>query len=63
MWIIGVVVILVFAGCVFAVFFVGKTGPFAAVSQIGRDGKVYGVNGATDFHDDLRKPRHEQELL
>jgi hypothetical protein len=63
MWIVGVVVIAVFVVCVFAVLFVGKTGPFAAVSQFGRDGKIHGVKGATDFHDDLRKPRHEQELL
>jgi hypothetical protein len=56
LWAVGVVVIAVFAVWVFAVFFVGKTGPFAAVSQIGRDGKIYGVKGATDFHDDLRSP-------
>ncbi|HEX7300286.1 MAG TPA: hypothetical protein VF257_14915 [Solirubrobacteraceae bacterium] len=63
MWILGVVVIAVMVACVYAIFFLGKNGPFAAMSHFAEDGKVYNPNGATDFQDGTRKPRNENELL
>jgi hypothetical protein len=63
MWILGVVVVAVIAGCVLAIFLTPGRGPFAALSDIGRRGRIYSVRGATDFHDDLRKPGNENELL
>jgi hypothetical protein len=62
-WIVGAVVVVVIAACVIAIFSGGKTGPFAALSQLGRDGKIHGVDGVSDYQDGLRKPRNENELL
>jgi hypothetical protein len=63
MWILGVVVVVVIALCVIAIFLAAGRGPFAAVSDIGRRGRIYTSRGATDFQDDTRKPPNEQELL
>ena len=63
MWILGVVVVAVNVGCVLAIFLAPGRGPFAALSDFGRRGRAYTTRGATDFHDDLRKPRNENELL
>jgi hypothetical protein len=63
MWILGVVVVVVIAACVLAIFLAPGRGPFAALSDIGRRGRFYTAHGATDFQDDLRKPRNENELL
>jgi hypothetical protein len=62
-WILGLVVVAVIVGCVLAIFLAPGRGPFAALSDLGRRGRIYTTRGATDFHDDLRKPRNENELL
>jgi len=38
-------------------------GPFLSLSKLGSAGEVTTSRGPTDFHDDLRKPRNENELL
>jgi hypothetical protein len=64
MWIIGVVVVVVIAVCVAALFFGGgEQGPFLSLSKLDEGGKMTTARNRTDFHDDLRKPRDENELL
>jgi hypothetical protein len=63
MWVLGIVVVVVVGGCVLAIFLAPGRGPFAALSDVGRRGRIFSTRGATDFHDDLRKPRNENELL
>jgi hypothetical protein len=64
MWIIGVIVVVVIAFCVWALFFGGgEHGPFLSLSKFGSDGRITSTRGTTDFQDDLRKPRDETELL
>jgi hypothetical protein len=63
MWILGVVVVVVIAGCVLAIFLIPGRGPFAALSDVGKRGRFYTARRVTDFQDDLRKPRDENELL
>ena len=64
MWIFGVLVAAAIAACVCAIFFVGKEGPFSALSHVFEDGdKLYGGKGNTSLSDDLRRPRNENELL
>ena len=64
MWIVGVVVIVVIAACLAAIFLGGgEHGPFLSISKFGSAGKVTSTRGRTDFQDDLRKPRNENELL
>jgi hypothetical protein len=42
----------------------GERGPFLGLSKApGSDGKLTTSRGRTDFQDDLRKPRDENELL
>ena len=58
MWIVGVLVIVVIAACVAAIFLGGgEQGPFVAISKFG--GRRYGDH----YQDDLRKPPNENELL
>jgi hypothetical protein len=65
MWIIGVVVIVVIAACVLAIFLGGgeRGGPFVSLSKPGSRGKITTGRGRTDFQDHLRKPPNENELL
>jgi hypothetical protein len=64
MWIVGVVIIVVIAACVAAIFLGGgEQGPFVSLSKLGSTGKITTTRGRTDFQDDLRKPRNENELL
>lgn len=64
MWIIGVVVVVVLVACVAAIFLGGgEQGPFLSLSKLGSTGKITTTRGRTDFHDDLRKPQNENELL
>jgi hypothetical protein len=64
MWIVGAAVIVVLGFCVWALFFGGgDKGPFVALSKFGSGGKITGTRGTSDFQDDLRKPRNENELL
>jgi hypothetical protein len=64
MWILGVVVIVVLAGCVAALFFGGgEQGPFLSLSKFGASGKTTSTRGRADFQGDLRKPPDENELL
>jgi hypothetical protein len=64
MWILGVVVVVVVAACVGAIFLGGgEQGPFLGLSKLGSQGKVTSSRGRTDFQDNLRKPRNENELL
>jgi hypothetical protein len=62
-WIFGVVVIIVIAACVAAIFLGGDKGPFLSISKLGSTGKITTSRGRTDFQGDLRKPRNENELL
>jgi hypothetical protein len=64
MWIVGVVIVVVIAACVAAIFLAGgDKGPFVALSRLGSSGRITTTRGQTDFHDDLRKPPNENELL
>jgi hypothetical protein len=64
MWIVGAVIIVVFAAAVAAIFLGGgEQGPFLGLSKLGSQGKITSSRGRTDFHDDLRKPPNENELL
>jgi hypothetical protein len=64
MWLIGVAVIVVIAAAVAAIFLAGgEKGPFLSISKLGSSGKITTSRGRTDFHDDLRKPPNENELL
>jgi hypothetical protein len=64
MWIVGVVVIVVIGACVAAIFLGGgEHGPFVALSKFASTGRITSTRGRTDFHDDLRKPPNENELL
>jgi hypothetical protein len=64
MWIVGVVVVVVIAACVAAIFLAGgDQGPLLSLSKFGSTGKITSSRGRTDFHDDLRKPPNENELL
>jgi hypothetical protein len=63
-WIIGVVVIVVIAACVLAIFLGGgEQGPFLSISKLGSRGKITTSRRRADFQDDLRKPPNENELL
>ena len=64
MWIVGVVVIVVIAACIIAIFLGGgEQGPFFSISKFAAMGKVTSTRGRTDYQDDLRKPPNENELL
>jgi hypothetical protein len=64
MWIVGVVVLVVIAVCVLAIFFGGgEQGPFLSLSKLGSTGKITTTRGRADFQGDLRKPPNENELL
>jgi hypothetical protein len=66
MWILGVIIIVVMALCLLAILFGGRgKGPFVALDRTpSARGKIVSPRGnMTDFHDDLRKPRDENELL
>lgn len=63
MWIFGVIVVVVIGACIVAIFLGGGQGPFVARSKYGSTGKITTSRGRTDFHDDLRKPPNENELL
>jgi hypothetical protein len=64
MWILGVIVVVVIGVGVLAIFFGGgEQGPFLSISKYGSTGKVTSTRGRTDFHDDLRKPPNDNELL
>jgi hypothetical protein len=57
-WIVGVLVIVVLAACVAAIFLGGgEQGPFVAISKFG--GRRY----RNHYQDDLVKPPNENELL
>ena len=52
------------AGCVAAILFGGgDQAPFLSLSKVGSRGKLTTSRRRTDFQDDLRKPRNENELL
>ena len=64
MWILGVVVIVVIAACLAAIFLGGgEQGPFLGLSKLGSRNRITTTRGQTDFQGDLRKPRNENELL
>ena len=63
MWWIGVIVIVVIGVAVAAIFLGGENGPFVALSRFGSTGRITTSRRRTDFHDDLRKPPNENELL
>jgi hypothetical protein len=64
MWIFGVIVVVVIGACVIAIFFLSGSGPFVALSQLGkRDTSISPRGDAFHFDDDLKKPPNEQELL
>jgi hypothetical protein len=63
-WIVGVVVVVVIALCVAAIFLGGgEQGPFLSLSKLGSSGKITTSRGRADFQGDLHKPRNENELL
>jgi hypothetical protein len=64
MWILAVVVVVVIGACIAAIFLAGgEQGPFLGLSKLGGAGKITTSRGRTDFHDDLRRPPNENELL
>ena len=64
MWIIGVVVVVVIAICVVALFLGGgEQGPFLSLSKLGSRNRITTTRGQTDFQGDLRRPSNENELL
>jgi hypothetical protein len=63
-WLIGVAIFVVIGACVAAIFFGGgEQRPFLSLSKLNPSGKITTTRGRTDFHDDLRKPPNENELL
>jgi hypothetical protein len=63
MWWIAVIVVVVIGAAIAAILLGGGKGPFVALSRLGSAGKITTTRGRTDFQDDLRKPRNENELL
>jgi hypothetical protein len=62
--VLGIVVVVVIAACVLAILFGGgEQGPVLSISKFWSTGTTTSSRGRTDFHDDLRKPRNENELL
>jgi hypothetical protein len=63
-WVLGVVVVVVIGAAVVWIFVARGAGPFVGLSrQPGAEGKITTSRSRTDFQDDLRKPRNENELL
>ncbi len=64
MWVLGLVIIVVVAVYVLAIFLGGgEQGPFLSLSKLGSAGKITTSRGRTDFQGDLHRPPNENELL
>jgi hypothetical protein len=57
-------VVVVIGAAIVWIFVARGAGPFVGLSkQPGAERKITTSRSRTDFHDDLRKPRNENELL